>query len=90
MAGRGEGSVRRLRTQSTPAERRRVYAERLAAARSDSEKVSAASQLLRAAMNDPTTPDVIRQQAGDQAIKFLTALTDQVEAASQQTRGGKP
>jgi hypothetical protein len=93
MAGRRrgeEGSGRPLRTESPAVERRRIYQERLAAARTPSARVSAASQLLRAAISDPATPDTIRDQAAEQAIKFLTALTDQVEAASQQTRGGQP
>lgn len=90
MAGRAGSAGRRLRTESSPVERHRVFAERIAAARSDSERVSAASQLLRAAMNDPNTPETIRTQAAEQAIKFLTALTDQVEGTSQKAKGGRP
>lgn len=92
MAGtrRGpEGSGRLLRTENASAERLRVYEQRLAAARTDSERVSAASQLLRAVMNDPNTPAPIRRQAGEQAIRFLTTLTTQVEAEIKKARGGK-
>lgn len=85
MAGtrRGpEGSGRRIRAERRPQERRRWLAARMEAARNDRERVSLASEYLRSVMADPAVSDDHARQAADQAVKFLTALADQLQATT--------
>ena len=79
MAGVRRGTGRKTRAEIRPEDRRAMFLERMARARNDRDRVSIASQYLRAAMNDPHVTDEISRQAADQAVRFLTALADQLQ-----------
>lgn len=73
------GSGRPTRAKLRPEERRALYLERMSKARNDRERVSIASQFLRAALADPHVTDEQGRQVADQAVRYLAALAEQLQ-----------